>query len=237
MKVKTLISYSLFVTLLLFGILAFQNFYISNKNQTKLTSKPKALNSSVSLNPKQRVLKKLQNIGLKSLPEKIGMVAIKSIRRLEVYCQENGELKFLCNHPFTAFSGFVGPKLKQGDKQIPEGIYSIEYLNPNSKFHLSMKVNYPNKFDRKMAKNDGRDNLGGDIFIHGRDVTIGCIPIGDEAIEELYLLAEHSLKNGIQIIISPEDFRKDSFRPNILSINWEDQLYDSIEKELKTVFH
>lgn len=224
------------MAILFLGLWAFQNFNISTENQPISTSKPQNLNSSIALNPKQRVLQKLQNIGLDNLPEKISMVAIKSSRRLEVYCHENGELKFLCNYPFTAFSGGTGPKLKQGDKQIPEGIYSIEYLNPNSKFHLSMKVNYPNKFDRKMAKNDGRDNLGGDIFIHGRDVTIGCIPIGDEAIEELYLLAEHSLKNGIQIIISPEDFRKNNYRPNILGINWEDELYDSIEKEFKTLF-
>ena len=194
------------------------------------------LSSKTSLNPKQRVFEKLEKIGLTELPDKILMVALKSQRKLEVYVQNPEEPKLLCTYDFTAFSGGSGPKLKQGDKQIPEGIYSIEYLNPNSKFHLSMKVSYPNAFDRKMAERDNRENLGGDIFIHGRDVTIGCIPIGDRAIEELYLLAEHSLKNGIKIIISPEDFRKDSYRPNILTVDWEDELYDRIEKELKAIF-
>ncbi len=66
----------------------------------------------------------------------------------------------------------------------------IEYLNPNSKFHLSMKVSYPNSFDREMAKLDNRDNLGGDIMIHGSNRSVGCIPIGDGGIEELYFLVK-----------------------------------------------
>lgn len=233
MKFKTIFSLLLFLGLIFICLWAYQNLYNSEKINPKPKYSTEHLSTATSLNPKQRVLKKLQEIGLDKLPDKISMVAIKSDRRLEVYCHQSGGLKFLCNYPFTAFSGGSGPKLKQGDKQIPEGIYSIEYLNPNSKFHLSMKVNYPNKFDRKMAEKDGRSDLGGDIFIHGRAVTIGCIPIGDEAIEELYLLAEHCLNKGIEIIISPEDFRKDSYRPNIVSVNWEDELYDSIERELK----
>ncbi len=68
------------------------------------------------------------------------------------------------------------PKFKEGDGQIPEGIYGIEYLNPNSKFHLSMKINYPNSFDKEMAKIDNRKNLGGDIMIHGSNKTIGLYP-------------------------------------------------------------
>ena len=84
--------------------------------------------------------------------------------------------------PFQGFSGTLGPKLREGDGQIPEGLYRIEYLNPNSSYHLSLKIDYPNAFDREKGRSDGRERLGYDIFIHGKSVTVGCIPIGDEAI-------------------------------------------------------
>ncbi|MBR4615676.1 MAG: hypothetical protein IKO55_08730, partial [Kiritimatiellae bacterium] len=63
-------------------------------------------------------------------------------------------------YPMTAFSGSLGPKLREGDGQIPEGIYGIGYLNPNSSYYLSLKVTYPNASDRARAKADGRTNLG-----------------------------------------------------------------------------
>ena len=69
-------------------------------------------------------------------------------------------------YPILAASGVLGPKLREGDKQVPEGIYGAEALNPNSKFHLSIRLNYPNTFDRRMAQSDGRTQLGGDIMIH-----------------------------------------------------------------------
>ena len=111
-------------------------------------------------------------------------------------------------YPMTAFSGELGPKLREGDRQIPEGIYRVEYMNPNSSYHLSFKVSYPNDFDKAMAKKDGRTNLGGDIMIHGSNATIGCVPIGDEAIEEVfYFVAKVGFKN-VEIVIAPYDMRK-----------------------------
>ena len=63
---------------------------------------------------------------------------------LEVWGRlKSGELELIKRYPFTGFSGGPGPKLREEDGQIPEGIYAIEYLNPNSQFHLSMKLNYP----------------------------------------------------------------------------------------------
>lgn len=85
----------------------------------------------------------------------------------------------------TGTSGTLGPKREEGDGQIPEGVYGVEDLNPNSLFHLSLKVSYPNAFDREMAKREGCGNLGGDIMVHGGSATVGCIPIGDDAIEEV----------------------------------------------------
>lgn len=111
-------------------------------------------------------------------------------------------------YPMTGFSGRLGPKLREGDCQIPEGIYGIEYLNPNSNYYLSLKVSYPNKSDRAHAKAEGRTKLGGDIMIHGKSVTIGCIPIGDDAIEDVFYLASAVGVKNITIIISPYDMRK-----------------------------
>ena len=77
-------------------------------------------------------------------------------------------------YAMTGFSGVFGPKLKEGEGQIAEGVYGVEYLNPNSLFHLSLKVSCPNDFDRAMAKEDGRTESGGDIMIHGGRAKVGC---------------------------------------------------------------
>ena len=109
--------------------------------------------------------------------------------------------------PMTAFSGTLGPKLREGDGQIPEGIYGIGYLNPNSSYYLSLKVTYPNASDRARAKVDGRTNLGGDIMIHGKAVTIGCVPVGDDAIEDIFYLAYAVGIKNVLVVIAPYDMR------------------------------
>lgn len=131
------------------------------------------------------------------------LFAFKSEKILEVWKLENTEYSLYKSYPFTAFSGTLGPKKKEGDLQIPEGIYRIEYLNPKSKFHLSIKINYPNEDDRKIALIEGRTDLGGDIFIHGGAQSKGCIAIGDKAIEELYALVENTVMSKIKVCIFP----------------------------------
>lgn len=107
----------------------------------------------------------------------------------------------------TGFCGGPGPKLCEGDGQIPEGVYGIEYLNPNSAFHLSLKISYPNAFDKARAEEDGRKHLGNDIMIHGGSATIGCIPIGDESIEEVFCFAAAAGRGNIRVVIAPYDMR------------------------------
>lgn len=140
---------------------------------------------------------------------------------------------YVKTYRFTASSGKLGPKLREGDRQIPEGVYGIEYLNPNSRYYLSMKITYPNSFDRQMGAKDGRDNLGGDIFIHGKSITIGCIPVGDEAIEELFYLVAKTGKENVRVIISPYDMRRGKEELEIEAIGWEDKLHETIAAELK----
>ncbi len=115
-------------------------------------------------------------------------------------------LKLALSHPICALSGEVGPKRKEGDGQIPEGFYSISALNPKSSFHLSLRVDYPNASDRARGKAlDASARLGGDIMVHGSCVTIGCIPIQDDQIEEVYLIVSEAIgkKQPVPIHIFP----------------------------------
>ena len=121
---------------------------------------------------------------------------------MELWVREP-ELKKLKTYKMFGFSGHMGPKNRQGDRQIPEGIYRASVLNPNSSYYLSIGINYPNANDRKRgSKNKVRD-LGGDIYIHGRNATIGCVPIGDHYIEEVfYIVGQVGLLNT-RVVISP----------------------------------
>ena len=179
-----------------------------------------------------RLSHNLIELGLPEFPENISILAFKEEEVLQIYTNIDNAQKLIKQYKFTATSGKIGPKLKEGDKQIPEGIYNIEFLNPNSNFYLSLKVSYPNEFDKMKAELDNRTDLGKDIFIHGKDYSIGCIPIGDGAIEELFLMASKVHNKEIKVIISPRDFRQNPEFPIIENITWEDELYTSIKDAL-----
>lgn len=97
------------------------------------------------------------------------------------------------NIEVCALSGEAGPKRKEGDGQVPEGFYNIDLYNPTSNYYLSMRVSYPNASDKILGK---KGSLGGAIMIHGNCVTIGCVPITDEKIKELYPLCLESANSG-----------------------------------------
>ena len=136
-------------------------------------------------------------------PRRLRLVGLKEEKTLEVWAPGGGRWIRLKAYPVLAASGGPGPKLREGDGQVPEGIYRLTAFNPNSSYHLSIRVDYPNAEDRRAAALDGRTTLGGDIFIHGKAVSIGCLAIGDPAIEELYLLlADTGLRNA-DIVLTP----------------------------------
>jgi len=103
------------------------------------------------------------------------------------------EFKLITQYDFCSSSGLLGPKRREGDYQIPEGFYHIDRFNPWSNFYLSLGINYPNTSDKLLGD---RQYPGGDIFIHGDCVTIGCIPITDDKIKELYVFAVEAKNNG-----------------------------------------
>jgi murein L,D-transpeptidase YafK len=120
-------------------------------------------------------------------------------------------------YKFCSSSGDLGPKRKQGDFQIPEGFYFIDRFNPFSKFYLSLGLNYPNDSDRILGD---PNKPGGDIFIHGDCVTIGCIPVTDDKIKELYMYAVYAKSGGqskIPVHIFPYNFTDIDIAQYILS--------------------
>jgi murein L,D-transpeptidase YafK len=110
-------------------------------------------------------------------------------RKLELWVRSPDKDKFelLKTYEICALAGIVGPKTKQGDMQVPEGFYNIHLFNPVSSYHLSMRIDYPNKRDR--LANTRKWKLGGDIFIHGGCKSEGCLAITNDGIEELYWIA------------------------------------------------
>lgn len=142
-------------------------------------------------------------------PSEFTLIGLKGEKSLELWAPDKqGRPRLIKTYPILAASGRPGPKLREGDLQVPEGIYAIESLNPNSRFHLSLRVNYPNAEDRRRAREDARTQLGGDIMIHGSDASIGCLAMGDPASEELFVLAALTGPSKIRVILSPVDFRK-----------------------------
>jgi hypothetical protein len=175
--------------------------------------------------------------GIAYPPERFLLVGFKLERELQLLAYGPGRgLAFIRSYPILGASGTLGPKLREGDGQVPEGVYGIVYLNPNSVAHLSLALSYPNEYDRARAVEDGRDALGGDIMIHGGSTSVGCIAIGDEPAEELFVLAVDAGFEDATVVVSPFDFRK---RELLLDHGsqpaWVGDLYARLRAELDAV--
>ena len=167
-------------------------------------------------------------------PERFVLVGFKRERELDLLAAGPGRpLAFIRSYPIWGASGVLGPKLREGDGQVPEGIYGIEYLNPNSVAHLSLALSYPNDYDRARALEDGRDALGGNIMIHGGSGSIGCLAVGDQTAEDLFVLAADAGYQRAVVVVSPVDFRRTLLPAEYrLPTDWVDDLYRSIRAEL-----
>jgi len=119
----------------------------------------------------------------------------KKEERVELwaYSEKKSEYVLVKYYEVCEQSGELGPKRKEGDRQVPEGVYFIDRFNPFSDYYLSLGINYPNASDKILGD---KKRPGGDIFIHGRCVTIGCIPIEDDPIKELYLICVYAKNSG-----------------------------------------
>lgn len=126
------------------------------------------------------------------LGDRVFIRIFKEEQRLEMWVKVEGEFKLLKAYPICAYSGELGPKLKEGDGQAPEGFYRVykSSLNPNSRFHLSFNLGFPNEYDRSHGR------TGSYLMVHGNCVSIGCYAMTDAKIEEIYGLVEAALKEG-----------------------------------------
>ncbi len=153
-----------------------------------------------ALNRKTDTLKKqFAALGLQWPARQIYIRSFKYDSQLEVWVRNNAvePFRLFKTYAVCALAGTMGPKRMAGDYQVPEGFYYINAFKPNSLYHMSLGLNYPNASDKIVT--NGTDP-GGDIFIHGSCVTVGCIPIQDLQIEELYILAMSAKSNGEDFI-------------------------------------
>lgn len=156
---------------------------------------------------------------VKALVEKAGLAypvdevylrAFKKERQLELWAAPRGKPMVLVKtYAFCAASGELGPKRRQGDLQVPEGLYEVPSFNPFSDYHLSMKVSYPNQSDK--VRSDAK-NPGGLIYLHGSCASIGCIAIEDEPIEEVYLITFDAKTRPIRFDIFPARLTDEGFK-------------------------
>jgi len=138
-----------------------------------------------------RVELEMQQKGL-TLGQPLFIRIFKIPGTLELWVKKNSRYKLFKSFPICCYSGYPGPKLQEGDWQSPEGFYTVTapQMNPNSNYHLSFNIGYPNDFDRT------RKRTGSAIMVHGGCSSRGCFAMGDAAIDEIYLLAQSALAQG-----------------------------------------
>jgi murein L,D-transpeptidase YafK len=144
-----------------------------------------------------RLMPRFKQAGVTYPPEQLVLLGLKEERLLEVWAKQDAGFVCIHRYPILKASGRPGPKLREGDRQVPEGHYRICGMNPNSSYHLSMKL----------ARAEGRDQPGSDIFIHGKAVSIGCLAMGDPTIEELFVLVHEVGFRNVEVLLVPYDPR------------------------------
>lgn len=111
---------------------------------------------------------------------------------LELWVEKNGRFVRFATYPICLWSGRLGPKLKEGDKQAPEGFYTValEQLNPNSRWHRAFNLGYPNAFDQAQGR------YGSFLMVHGGCSSIGCYAMTDRVVDELWQFVTAALEQG-----------------------------------------
>lgn len=211
-----------------------------------LTAQKKHTRVQVAINEKaQLVSKTLNDNGIELGELNILVAAYKYENEVDIFAKKKSDASYtkISTYDVCKKSGALGPKRMRGDYQVPEGFYFIDRFNPESNFYLSLGINYPNISDKRKSN---AKNLGGDIFIHGACVTIGCLPMTDNKMKEIYLYAINAKNNGqeeIPFYIFPyrmtdqnfNKFKKEYAANNTLVNFWTNlkQGYDTFDKEKK----
>jgi murein L,D-transpeptidase YafK len=140
-------------------------------------------------------------------------------RTLELWVDDGERYRLFRSYPICTYSGALGPKLRQGDGQAPEGFYRVRrgQMNPASSYHLSFDLGYPNAYDRSHAR------TGNHLMVHGRCVSIGCYAMGDAAIEEIYTLMSAAFDAGareLPVHAFPFRFDRDDVASRLADPRW-----------------
>lgn len=171
--------------------------------------------SKRSIQAKERVLTKLKTAlhhKKMALGQPVFIRIFKENKHLELWIKGKEKFELFKTYPICAMSGLLGPKIKKGDKQAPEGFYTLstDSLHPNSQYHLALNVGYPNAYDK------GMDSTGSHIMIHGNCCSVGCFAMTDPQIEEIYTLIHFALEAGQKEVplhifpfhLKPENLKK-----------------------------
>jgi murein L,D-transpeptidase YafK len=159
--------------------------------------------------------------------------------KLEIWLKNSASepYKKFKTYKVCALAGNLGPKRYQGDYQVPEGFYYINEFKPNSQYHLALGVNYPNASDRILSD---KAKPGGEIFVHGSCVTVGCIPLTDPIIEEVYVLAASTKAAGqdfIPIHVFPISFKNDKSKETLDKYLDQSPDYKPLAHRLEKVYY
>jgi murein L,D-transpeptidase YafK len=175
-------------------------FYSANAQATFVDLQKNYPRVASAIKQKEDTLR--QQFALAGLQWPVKQMYVRSFKydsQLEVWVRSNNSeaFKLFKTYKVCAMAGSLGPKRMEGDYQVPEGFYYINEFNPKSSYHLSLGLNYPNASDKVLSD---ISKPGGEIYIHGSCLTVGCIPIQNNQIEELYILAAHAKTQGQDFI-------------------------------------
>jgi murein L,D-transpeptidase YafK len=194
---------------------------------------------AAAINTKEDTIKKQFNkAGVQWPPQQLYLRSFKYDSQLEVWGRNSTKeaYKLIKTYKVCALSGNLGPKRMQGDYQVPEGFYYVNEFNPRSEYHMSLGINYPNASDLLLS-----DSVkpGSEIYIHGSCVTVGCIPIMDSQIEELYLITSYTKNNGCDFIpvhIFPVRYSVTKSAQKLIEATRDDSDYHFFADRLKQVY-
>ena len=185
------------ILFLFIGFFSLQTLFAQNSFIESQRSNTRVANV---IKTKEDTLKKqFEKAGLQWPPKQLYLRSFKYDSQLEIWVRNDSkeQYKLFKTYKVCALSGSLGPKRMEGDYQVPEGFYYINVFNPKSTYHMSLGINYPNASDLMLSDSA---QPGSEIYIHGSCITVGCIPIMDSQIEEVYLLSSYAKNNGEDFI-------------------------------------
>jgi murein L,D-transpeptidase YafK len=225
-------KYCLLIIALFYTVITFSQtpFIDVQRSNTKVAN---------ALKTKEDTLKKqFEKANLQWPAKQVYIRSFKYDSQLEVWVRNTNKepYKLFKTYKVCALSGAMGPKRIEGDYQVPEGFYCVNEFRPGSTYHLALGINYPNASDLLLSDSA---KPGSEIYIHGSCTTVGCIPIQNDPIEELYIITSMAKNLGedfIPVHIFPARFSVAKSVDYLAKASREDKDYQLFIKQLKEVY-